>query len=119
MSLDLPHLIESAADEVAHAGRAAAGSINDLVHDWSHETRSFVSEHAPSLPIGSHRRGHSTSPLRLLVPVLVLGALVMVLMRRRRRGVKPHLPEREPQQHDSTTPSKLHDVRPAQGAAAS
>lgn len=120
MSLDLPQLIETAADEVASVGRAAAGSINELVHDWGHETRSFVSEHAPSLPAvrGRHRR-RDASPLRLLIPIAVLGVVAFVMLRRRRRAT-PHLPERETTQahvHETVTPSK--DDRTAQGAAAS
>ena len=75
MSLDLTHLIESAADEVAQAGRSAAGSINELVHDWGHETRSFVSEHAPSLPHRSRRRRPNVSMVRLLLPIAVLGVV--------------------------------------------
>lgn len=33
MQLDLPRIIEHAADDVAQAGRAAAGTLGGLVHD--------------------------------------------------------------------------------------
>lgn len=121
MSLDLTHLIESAADEVAHVGRAAAGSINELVHDWGHETRSFVSDHAPSLPVKSIRRKHSNvSVWRLALPALVLAAIAFAVLRRRRTST-PHLPQRNVQDevHETVvTTSPQTDVH-AQGAAAS
>lgn len=121
MSLDLTHLIESAADEVAQVGRAAAGSINELVHDWGQETRSFVSDHAPSLPLKSigHRRSR-VSVWRLALPALVLAAIAFAVLRRRRTS-KPHLPQRNVQDevHETVvTSSPKADVH-AQGAAAS
>lgn len=133
MSLDLPHLIETAADEVASAGRAAAGSINELVHDWGHETRSFVSDHAPSMPglpsIGARKRGRNTSMVRLLLPIAVLAVVALVIVRRRRPKVSPHLPERQQNHdhiHDTVVGSaatdgaeKGADKPKAQGAAAS
>lgn len=118
MSLDLAHVIESAADEVASAGRAAAGSINELVHDWGHETRSFVSDHAPSLPIGgSRKRRPNRSWLRMLVPVLVLGVVAFVVLRKRGK-VAPHLPAHE-HMHETVVTSSPNDERSAAGAAAS
>lgn len=123
MSLDLAHVIESAADEVASVGRAAAGSLNELVHDWGHETRSFVTEHAPSLPTrSSRRRGPDLSGLRVLVPVLVLGVVAYVLLRRKRRHATAHLPEREHPQdhlHETVVTSSPTDERMAKAAAAS
>jgi hypothetical protein len=122
MSLDLPNLIETAADEVASVGRAAAGSLNELVHDWGHETRSFVSDHTPSLPIGgSRKRGHSPSMVRLLLPIAVLAVVALVIMRRRRPHASPHLPERNQQHdhiHETVVGSAPKDKR-AEGAAAS
>ena len=121
MSLDLTHLIESAADEVAQAGRSAAGSINELVHDWGHETRSFVSEHAPSLPHRSRRRRPNVSMVRLLLPIAVLGVVALVLLRRRRH-VSPQLPGRQHVQdevRETVVASTPRDSRAAEGAAAS
>jgi hypothetical protein len=119
MSLDLTHLIESAADEVAQAGRSAVGSINELVHDWGHETRSFVSEHAPSLPHRSRRRGPNISMVRLLLPVAVLSVVAFVLLRRRRH-VSPHVPARQHLQDEvRETVVASNPARAAEGAAAS
>jgi hypothetical protein len=111
MSLDLTKVIESAADDVAHAGRAAAETINDLVHEWGHETKSFVTEHAPSLPGRSRHRGPNLSIVRLLLPVAVLAVIAMVIIRRRRSS-SPYLPERSPQE-------EVRETVLAEGAAAS
>jgi hypothetical protein len=122
MSLDLTKVIESAVDEVAQAGRVAAtevaqagraavGSISELVHDVGHETRSFVSEHAPSIPGRARKRSSGMSMLRLLLPVAVLGVVAIVIMRRR-RSASPYLPERE------QAGERDREVR-AEGAAAS
>ena len=121
MSLDLTHLIESAADEVAQAGRSAAGSINELVHDWGHETRSFVSDHAPSLPHRSRHRGPNVSMVRLLLPIAVLSVVAFVLLRRRRHQT-PHLPARQHVQdevRETVVASNPKASRSAEGAAAS
>jgi hypothetical protein len=125
MSLALPTLIETAADEVASAGRAAAGTINELVHDWTLETRNFVADHASSLPIGRSRKRHSTSLVRLLLPIAVLGVVAFVIVRRRRPNMTPHLPERQQPQdhvHETVVGDALNDKRDkrkAEGAAAS
>jgi len=121
MSLDLTTLIESAADEVASAGRAAAGSINELVHDWGHETRSFVNEHAPTLPYRRSRRSGMSTAVRLLIPIAVLAVVAYVLFRRRGR-LTPHLPERHHVQdevHETVVGSAPAGRRAAEGAAAS
>jgi hypothetical protein len=120
MSLDLTTLIESAADEVASAGRAAAGSINELVHDWGHETRTFVSEHAPSLPGRHAKRSSGMSMVRLLLPVAVLAVVAYVLMHRRGKAT-PHLPERQHVQDEvrETVVASAPDKSSAKGAAAS
>jgi hypothetical protein len=125
MSLDLTKVIESAVDEVAQAGRVAAtevaqagraavGSLSELVHDVGHETRSFVSEHAPSMPAipgRARKRSSGMSMLRLLLPVAVLAVVAIVIMRRR-RSASPYLPERE------QAGERDQEVR-AEGAAAS
>jgi hypothetical protein len=121
MSLDLAHLIESAADEVAQAGRAAAGSLNELVHDWGQETRSFVSDHAPSLPVKSlGRKRSSVSVWRIAIPALVVAAVVVAVLRRRRAST-PHVPQRNVQDevHETVVTSSPKDDVRAQGAAAS
>jgi hypothetical protein len=99
VSLDLHNLIEVAADEVASVGRAAAGSINELVHDWGHETRAFVADHAPSLPslpslptLPTRTSRSNVGFLRVLIPVLVLSVVAYMVFKRKRPGMSPHLP---------------------------
>lgn len=142
MSIDLPHLLETAADEVASLGRAAAGSINELAHDWGHETVSFVSDRASSLPSislpsislpsvslpsislpgRSHRRSGTSQLIRLLIPVAVLAVVAYVVVRRRRAHMTPHLPDREQATehiHETVVGSAPKAKRSAEGAAAS
>jgi hypothetical protein len=96
MSIELHPFLETAADEVASASRAAAGAIGDLAVDWGHEARSFVSELAPALPmIGAHRRGGLVSHWRWIVPVVVVTVVAAVAFRRRRRQAMPQLTDRQ------------------------
>lgn len=97
MSLDLPHLIESTAD-----------TLGDIVHDWSHEARAFVNDHAPALPA---RRSSRPSAWWVVLPILVLGAVTFVALRSRRsRSTTTARPERVIE-HDDVV------VRPMTAAA--
>ena len=121
MSIELHPLLESAADEVASASRAAAGAIGDRALDWGHEARSFVSELAPVLPlIGARRTRHIVSNWRWLVPVAVIAVVAAVAVRRRRRLATPRLPDRQFMPTVDGTPAEREaDALRAEGAAAS
>jgi hypothetical protein len=84
VQLDLPRIIEHAADDVAHASRSAADSLGGLVHDL--EARAI----RRSAPRRSRRNTN------ILVAVGVVGALlviVSVIARRRRQATAERTPE--------------------------
>ena len=78
MQLDLPRIIEHAADDVAHASRAAAESFGGFVHDL--DVRAIR-------PAARRRSSRNRS---ILVVVGVVGALLVVrvvISRRRQRSM--------------------------------
>ena len=116
MSLDLPQLIETAADEVASVGRAAAGSINELVHDWGHETRELRQRARPVVAgrAAVDDRGRDASPLRWLIPIAVLGVVAARRAAPPSAVRTPQLPDRDSTQthlHETVTASSPKEKR--------
>lgn len=72
MQLDLPRIIEHAADDVAQAGRAAAGTLGEFVHDLDPR----VARRA------SRRRSNRTVTVTVAVVIVALVIAQRIMARR-------------------------------------